>query len=157
MNNFFATSPQRHSFQRDFQKRQFEKNQITKETFEKLETMWMAEKQRDAVMSDEISLENDLRSSKEIAYKCQNSKEYSQNLYAALCNNEFIKNEAKWSCSWRHAGGIVANLNQNGDYINWYSSGIEAKMPFVSEGTITEQIKKDIESFGWEIIENKLD
>lgn len=157
MNEFFSTSPDRHTFQRNCQKEHFEEGQITREVFDKLEKMWDEARQKDAVPSEEISLENDLRSSKAIVFKCQTSKEYSQNLYSALCNNDFVKDGVTWHCSWRHAGGIVANLNGHGDYIDWYCSGIGKDAPYVCEGTITDQIKNDIESFGWKIIENKID
>lgn len=155
MSQFFSTSPERHTFQYEIQKKQLEKGEMTKEVFDKLEKMWDEARQKDAIPTQEISLENDLRSSKAITFKCQTSKDYSQNLYAALCNNEFIKDDIKWHCSWRHAGGVVANLNQHGDYIDWYCSGIEKELPYVCEGTITDEIRNDIESFGWRIIESE--
>ena len=39
------------------------------------------------------NLEYDLRSTKWICDSAKNTKTYAQNLYAALCNNEFQKNE----------------------------------------------------------------
>jgi len=58
------------------------------------------------------NLEYDLRSTDWILEKVRADETYSQNLYAALCNNEFQKldvipilKEEKWSCSWRYAGG----------------------------------------------------
>lgn len=100
---------------------------------------------------DQPCLENDLRHSELIANKCKSSEAYSQNLYAAMCNNEFIKDGKSWTCSWRHSGGIVANLREEGDYIDWYCSGIGMEPPYVAESFVTEEIRKDIESFGWEI------
>jgi len=94
-------------------------------------------------------LEHDLRYSETIANKCKNSDSYSQNLYAALCNNEFVKNDVNWHCSWRHSGGIVSNLREEGDYIDWYCSGIHVESPFVEEGSITEEVRKDLENLGW--------
>lgn len=98
-------------------------------------------------------LEHDLRYSEVVANKCKNSDSYSQNLYAALCNNDFSSNGTDWHCSWRHAGGIVANLREEGDYIDWYCSGIEfnQKSLYVEEGFITEEILKDIENLGWKV------
>jgi hypothetical protein len=75
------------------------------------------------------NMEYDLRTSEEMLSKVRNSDTYAQNLYAALCNNEFqeldmwpILKDQRWSCSWRSAGGIVANMKMTGDYIDWYCS-----------------------------------
>ena len=126
------------------------------------------------------NLEYDLRSSDWIAEKCKEDY-YAQNLYAALCNNDFTKNdvwpllqEKIWSCSWRHAGGVIADIRQEGDYINWYCSGIhgdalsvselsdltiEAQQryiycrdKYVSEGIITDEIRNDLLKLGWIVV-----
>ena len=101
----------------------------------------------------ENNLEYDLRSTDWILEKVRSSDEYSQHLYAALCNNDFQKleiipilKEEKWSCSWRYAGGIVANMKEQGDYIDWYCSG--------NEGSVTEEIKNDLKKLGWAVITN---
>jgi hypothetical protein len=79
----------------------------------------------------ENNLEWDLRSTDWILVKARSSDVYAQNLYAALCNNSFQRNEVwpllkdqTWGCSWRHAGGIIADMLGAGDYIDWYCSGI---------------------------------
>ncbi len=123
------------------------------------------------------NMEYDMRTSKVMVEKAQSREEYAQNLYAAMCNNDFIKNEVwpllteqTWSASWRSAGGIVANMVGEGDYIDWYCSGIKAdwsdedfrnaskeeqeryiwmKNNYVSEGTITDEIKQDLFNIGW--------
>ena len=47
-----------------------------------------------------------------------------------------------WQCSWRHSGGIVSNLREQGDYIDWYCSGIMAdeerpiRNGYLMEGTV---------------------
>ena len=98
------------------------------------------------------NLELDLMKSDYIANKCISSDVYSQNLYAALCNNRFFYGEEEWTCSWRHAGGIVADLrNLNEDYLDWYCSGMSAKNGYVSESIITEEIRKDFGELGWTI------
>ena len=87
---------------------------------------------------------------------------YAQNLYAALCNNQFIKNEVfpilkeeAWSCSWRYAGGIIANMRSEGDYLNWYCSGIgDINKMFVGEGYVTDEIRDDLLKLSWIVIEN---
>jgi hypothetical protein len=117
-------------------------------------------------------MEYDLRSSKEMCDKVKESDNYAQNLYAAMCNmtwqsREFwqeLKGET-WSASWRHAGGIVADMQETGDYINWYCSGIgneeygnglDGTIPdvtdgrnYVPEGTVTEEIELDLNRLGW--------
>jgi len=60
-------------------------------------------------------LELDLFKSQTIMEKCKSSEVYSQNLYAAMCNNLFYYGEEVWSCSWRYAGGIVSDIRQEGD------------------------------------------
>jgi hypothetical protein len=92
---------------------------------------------------------------------------YAQNLYAALCNNQFQKNEVitiledqRWSCSWRYAGGIISDIQGKGNYIDWYCSGIlyidvseNTHSDYVSEGTVTEEIINDLKLIGWKLIE----
>ena len=128
------------------------------------------------------NMEYDLRTSKLIIEKC-NDRIYAQHLYAAMCNNEFTKNdvwpiltEKRWSCSWRYAGGIIADIRQEGDYIDWYCSGIrnhedltdeeynrlsreeqeiylEAKAS-VPESVVTDEIRADLLKIGWLVIDD---
>lgn len=97
------------------------------------------------------SLEHDLLKTEWITIKCRNKASYAQNLYAALCNNRFFKNTEEWSCSWRQAGGIVADLlNEGGDYMDYYCSGVAAgKNGYVSEGEVTSEITNDLLNLGW--------
>ena len=112
----------------------------------------------------ENNLEYDLRSTEWICNKAKASDTYAQNIYAALCNQDWQRNEVwpllkgeTYSCSWRYAGGIVADMREEGDYINWYCSGIrgeqgidyEPPLTFVSEGTVTEEISEDFCKLGW--------
>lgn len=126
------------------------------------------------------NLEHDLRSTEWILNKVRSSKVYSQNLYAAMCNNDFQKNEAwvilkneRWHCSWRYAGGIIADMREEGDYIDWYCSGINEQYNdetynslskleqdtylervsfYVSEGDVVDEIREDLLKLGWTII-----
>lgn len=97
--------------------------------------------------------------------KVKKSDSYAQNLYAALCNNDFaelddtwgILNEKWWSCSWRTAGGIVANLRNEGDYLDWYCSGIrfpDDSSGTVEEGVVSDEIREDLKKMGWAPIRN---
>lgn len=112
------------------------------------------------------NMEYDLRIADWMLDKVRNSDTYAQNLYAALCNNSFIQNDVwpllkgiEWGCSWRYAGGIIADMKEKGDYIDWYCSGIsgeqgieyEPPLNYVSEGQITDEIKQDLLKLGWTI------
>lgn len=117
------------------------------------------------------NLEYDLRSTDWILAKARENKSYAQNLYAALCNNDFQKNDTwpiladtKWSCSWRYAGGIIADMRQEGDYLNWYCSGIQGmeddstyiahnnERHYVGEGHVTDEIREDLFKLGWLVV-----
>jgi len=116
------------------------------------------------------NLEYDLRSTDWILEKVRNSDTYAQNLYASMCNNDFIRNEVwpilkedTWSCSWRHAGGIIADMREEGDYIDWYCSGIgpglgngdeDGFKNYVSESVVTDEIRSDLLKLGWLVRED---
>ena len=112
----------------------------------------------------ENNLEFDLRTTSWVIQKCR-SDSYAQNLYAALCNMRWQKRDILpvlkseyWSCSWRSAGGIVADIQGKGDYIDWYCSGIGDGLGngdatgvkgYVPEGTVTDEIENDLYVLGW--------
>ena len=139
----------------------------------------MMDDKRDEAQADEEwkknNLEYDLRNSPYIIEKCKVDR-YAQNVYASMCNVEWqrteifpiLKNET-WGCSWRSAGGIVANLRGEGDYIDWYCSGSGKIMTsgidettfdignqvnggYVSEGQVTQEIKDDFATLGWHMV-----
>ena len=121
----------------------------------------------DTPESRKYNLEYDLLTTDWILEKVRTNDVYAQNLYAALCNMTWQNKdmwktlkEETWSCSWRYAGGIVADMQQEGDYIDWYCSGInttdyspelDIKYPsdYVPEGTVTDEIATDLERLGW--------
>lgn len=97
-------------------------------------------------------LEHDLLNSEWIKSKCQSSMVYSQNLYAALCNNKFFYGDKEWTCSWRHSAGIVSDIRNCGeDYMSWYCSGVSTREEFVTEGFATEEIRLDLIRLGWTV------
>ena len=135
-------------------------------------------KKRTTNLSPDNNLEYDLRSTDWILAKARLSESYSQNLYAAMCNNEFRKIEIvailrddRWSCSWRYAGGIVADMLGKGDYMDWYCSGIGgvlgggsesnadadaiflAQQKFVPESAVTDEIREDLAKLGWQVVD----
>ena len=97
-----------------------------------------------------MNLESELFKHQIFTDKCKQSHKYAQSLYAALCNNIFIKDNHKWSCSWRVSGSIVADLAGDSDYLYWYSSGCLSE-DNVSEGIVTEEIRNDLLSIGWHV------
>lgn len=167
-----SKSPQRHSFQKEgYVKRLEEKgeepNRDYLNMFEKI--LEQHKHKFDEPESRVDNMEWDLLTTDWILEKVRANKAYAQNLYAAMCNNDFIKldvipilTEKKWGCSWRYAGGIVADMRQEGDYIDWYCSGIrdysrdEADPNFyeggyVPEGKITKEIREDLQNLGWAV------
>ncbi len=121
------------------------------------------------------NMEWDLLTTNWILEKARQSRSYAQNLYAAMCNNDFIKREMwpilkeeKWSCSWRYAGGIIADMRQEGDYIDWYCSGMgglnqeyegeetneewQKRTGYVPECVVTEEIENDLYQLGWIVV-----
>jgi hypothetical protein len=128
------------------------------------------------------NMEWDLVTTDWILEKVRGDNVYAQHLYAAICNNDFqkldtwpiLKNE-KCSYSWRYAGGIVADMQQKGDYIDWYCSGIRNRHPddldistlsedqlkfqkeqdaYVSESIVTDEIRADLKKLGWIVLDN---
>jgi hypothetical protein len=128
----------------------------------------------------EHNLERDLKDAQWLVDKVRSSDAYAQNLYAALCNNAFQKLEVvpilrddAWSCTWRYAGGIVADIRCKGDYIDWYCSGIQGDpeeidyaaaeaqgfeiQKYVSESIVTDEIRQDLKLLGWTVIKDYYD
>lgn len=139
----------------------------------------------------ENNLEYDLRTTDWIIEKTRSSEAYAQNLYAAMCNNQFKKippdtvegmievladSTKLWSCSWRSSGGIIADMREQGSYMDWYCSGIretdnaikeqiannelteeqiaylEISKHFVAESIVTDEIHDDLRKLGWSVV-----
>jgi hypothetical protein len=171
-----SKSPERHTFQAEnYVKRCEEKGEEPNTDYL---NMYVSARQRDEEnMIDpkwqKNNMEYDLRSTDWILAKVRESDTYAQNLYAAICNNDFCKREMwpilkeeYWSASWRSAGGIIADMREQGDYIDWYCSGIGDGLcngdttgikGYVSESVVTEEIKDDLYNLGWLVIESKGD
>ena len=165
-----SKSPERHTFQKEGAIKRAE--EAGEEPNQSYIDMW------DQIKIDEANrihdpewqqdnLEYDLRSTEWILAKARTSDSYAQNIYAAMCNIRWQKLDAfpilkdeYWSCSWRSAGGIVADMLEKGDYIDWYCSGIgneesgyglssKRANGYVPEGTVTEEIREDFQKLGW--------
>jgi len=175
-------SPDRGSFHIECEMKQVEEGSKTAEQAEEMIEFYKSweERRREQEATDEWKVDNmeyDLRSTQWVCDKAKASEAYAQNLYAAMCNNEFIRNDVwplltdkRWSASWRSAGGIVANMVEKGDYIDWYCSGIRNDMSdeeyhnltkeqqeyylymknnFVGESFVTDEIREDLLKLGW--------
>jgi hypothetical protein len=163
-----SKSPKRHTFQKEgYLKRCDEKGEKPDDNYLEMFQNILAQ---DAVKFDdsksrENNMEYDLLTTDWILEKVRSSDTYAQNLYAAMCNNDFQKLEVipilkdqTWGCSWRYAGGIIADMRQKGDYIDWYCSGIgdglgngdrDGSKSYVGESVITDEIRKDLKCLGW--------
>jgi hypothetical protein len=182
-----SRSPGRHTFQKEgYVKRMEEKGEAVDEHY--LDYFQRVLEEHDHKFDDPKSRENnmeyDLLTTDWILEKVRNQDYYAQNLYAAMCNNDFQKLDVMpiltnktWSCSWRYAGGIIADMQQKGDYIDWYCSGIrdtgyvadddqfqqmtteqrehyiETKK-YVGESVVTDEIREDLKRLGWIVVDN---
>lgn len=107
------------------------------------------------------NMEHDLRTTDWILDKVRSNDAYAQNLYAALCNNEFVRRDVynvladrRWSCSWRHAGGVIADMRQEGDYVDWYCSGSSGGYGTQPEGYVTDEVRSDLMRLGWAVMDD---
>ena len=114
------------------------------------------------------SLERDMKDARWFVDKVRATESYAQNVYAALCNNAFQKLELMpvlrdetWSCTWRYAGGLIADIRCEGDYMDWYCSGMgfvgdegDLESGFVHESHITDEVREDFKQLGWAVVED---
>jgi len=170
------SSPERHTFQKEgYIKRCEEKGEEPNPDYVNMYKTFREKDEANLVDPEwqQDNMEYDLRSTKWICDKAKASDNYAQNLYAAMCNMQFIKldvmpilKDQRWSASWRSAGGIVADMQEKGDYIEWYCSGIgtqeagfglDGYIPeieadgreYVPEGVVTDEIREDLKKLGW--------
>jgi hypothetical protein len=181
------SSPDKHTFQKEgYIKRCEEQGKLPNPDYIEMYKSWR-QQTLELEETDEWKIDNmeyDLRSTQWIIDKVKSDDVYAQHLYAAMCNNEFTKNdvwpiltEKRWSASWRHAGGIIADILEKGDYIDWYCSGIRDAIEldddqfrdltkeqqeayiqgkaFVPESCVTDEIRQDLLKLGWIVIDNE--
>ena len=182
-----SSSPDRNTFQMEnYVKRQEEAGKLPSTEYLEMFKTWREQDEANIVDPEwqKDNMEYDLRSTQWIIDKTKNDDVYAQHLYASMCNNDFTKNdvwpiltEKKWSCSWRHAGGIIADMQEKGDYIDWYCSGIrDSKIldddefraltkeqqesyiqgkKFVPESCVTDEIREDLLKLGWIVVDEE--
>ena len=157
-------SPNRYTFQLEsYKQRQAEAGKTAEndDTTRAMEEFYASFKARDAENEADPewrknNLEWDLRTSDVMCARVKDD-EYAKKLYSALCNTDWLPIEVipllrqhpdkdMWSCSWRYAGGIIANMREQGDYMDWYCGGME--------GFIDPEIAKDLKELGWQGIDS---
>ena len=173
-----ASSPERHTFQAEgYVKRCEDEGKEPNPEYLNMFKTWRelaAENLADSKWQQN-NMEYDLRSTPWICDKVKADDNYAQNLYAAMCNRQFQKldvlpllKDERWSASWRSAGGIVADMQEKGDYIDWYCSGIgnddtgygldyRPASGYVPEGQVTEEIREDLKQLGWIVLDEEDD
>ena len=166
-----SRSPERHTFQKTGYVERCKKDgkDPSPDYLEMFERILEEDKKKfDDPESRKNNLEYDLLTTNWILEKARSSDSYAQNIYAALCNMQWRNKalwptlaEQNWSCSWRYAGGIVADMLGKGDYIDWYCSGIRDvdyseevnkqwdERKYVAEGVVTDEIAEDFDRLGW--------
>jgi hypothetical protein len=183
-----SASPDRHTFQKQ---KYIEGCLEAGQSLDDPEVQAMLEMYESWALRDEENLVNaewqknnmefDMRTTDWMVAKVCESRVYAQNLYAALCNNTFQKQDVwtilkdqTWACTWRSAGGIVANMRGEGDYIDWYCSGIKGEdvteqsewnmltqeqqmfhresQAHVSESVVTDEIREDLARLAWTVV-----
>lgn len=166
-----SKSPDRHSFQKNgYVNRMTEKEQpVNNDYLDLFERIIDDHAHKfDNPKSRENNMEYDLLTTDWILEKARTSETYAQHVYSAICNNDFQKLDVipvlkgeTWGASWRSAGGIVADMRQEGDYINWYCSGIgdglgngdaDRTKGYVPEGYVTDEIRSDLQRLGWVLV-----
>jgi len=184
-----SSSPDRNTFQlENYVKRQEEAGKLPSTEYLEMFKTWREQDEANIVdpLWQKDNMEYDLRSTQWIIDKVKGDEVYAQHLYASMCNNDFTKNdvwpiltEKRWSCSWRHAGGIIADMQGKGDYIDWYCSGIrDSKIldddefraltkgqqesyiqgkKFVPESCVTDEIREDLLKLGWIVVDEELE
>ena len=181
-----SSSPDRGTFHFDSLKRQLEAGETTAEHVAEMTEYYQSwhdnkRSQEQQVEWQQNNLEYDLRSCEWICAKVRHSEVYAQNLYAAMCNRSFQKIDVwpmlkgqTYSCSWRYAGGIVADMCGKGDYMDYYCSGIRGgavvddddqltdeqrarieyyDKHYVNESVVTDEIRRDLLQLGWAVLD----
>ena len=176
-----SKSPNRMTFQQERSEKKLEDPAITEEervnaqAYLDMWADWRAEADSRELTPEwqKNNMEYDLRTCELMLNKVRSSDTYAQNLYAAICNRQFQKldvmpvlKDERWSASWRSAGGIIANMREEGDYIDWYCSGmgdglgngdLDGTKGYVSESVVTDEIREDLKQLGWIVLDQEDD
>jgi hypothetical protein len=183
-----SSSPDRGTFQARAAQQRAEEGEISADSAEataeffKTANQLRREREQDPEWQKN-NMEYDMRTADWMVAKVRASEAYAQNLYAAMCNRDFQRNDVwpvlkneTWGASWRYAGGIVADMRGEGDYMDWYCSGIQGeisaeelaemtveqqqrhqwyKQNFVGESVVTDEIRADLLKLGWLVVDSE--
>jgi len=69
--------------------------------------------------------------------------EIAKEVWCALANVDWYHPEEKqdYSCSWRYAGGLIAEFRGSGCYLDWYCCG--------QDGVVSEFVRRSMRKLGW--------
>jgi len=124
----------------------------------RLDISYEQEKQIDMVQVDDDHVDlktpnlfRDIIDSQNIKNKMRASKDYCKRFYAAMCNTDLYKTgiSGEYGYSWRAAGGLIADILGEGDYLNWYCSG--------NEGFVDDEVQNDLNAIGWKVVPMEID
>jgi hypothetical protein len=75
--------------------------------------------------------------------RMKSNNDLCKDVWAALANVTWYHPESKqeYSCSFRYAGGLIADLRGEGDYMDWYCCAPNA--------SITDEIRRTFKKEGW--------
>ena len=74
--------------------------------------------------------------------KIRTDDDFCENVWSALANKIWENNDgAEFSCTFRYAGGLIADIRGRGNYMDWYCSG-----PYA---IVTDEIEKGLGGLGW--------
>jgi hypothetical protein len=93
--------------------------------------------------------ERDLHSSPAFRLLCQDD-DFAAALYTALENQDWIKDGEVFGCSFRYAGGLVADLrDKNECYLGWYCSKPRDCSYITDEHAIRQDVRDALAGLGW--------
>ena len=88
-----------------------------------------------------VNFESDLE--KTFEKRMKESDDFCTQIWSALANIIWKhKSGEEYSCTFRYAGGMIADIIDKGGYMDWYCSG--------PCETVSDEIKKDMLDLGWE-------
>lgn len=100
--------------------------------------------------SDDFDMVSELLQFEPIADKCHQSETYTQNLYAALCDNFLCSSGVgPQQFGWKAAADLASELHGFGHF---YCSGSLGHEGFVPEGEVTDEVRFDLSMLGWTVI-----
>jgi hypothetical protein len=74
--------------------------------------------------------------------KIKSDEEFCKNVWSALSNKIWTNADgAEFSCTFRYAGGLIADIRGSGGYMDWYCSA-----PYA---TVTKEIESGMGGLGW--------